>query len=94
MGSVKDRYLQYEKAGDQYLGRVVSGLDVNGVFFAVSPPYFENDGNNDDVREKVYQLLKDYMVEGYSIKGEVLHLLYYCFASLCYHYDFLVEILP
>lgn len=94
MGSVKERYLQYEKAGDQYLGRVVSGLNVNGVSFAVSPPYFENDGYNDDVREKVYQLLKDYMVEGHSIKGEVLHLLYYCFASLCYHYDFLVEILP
>jgi hypothetical protein len=94
MGSVKERYLQYEKAGDQYLGRVVSGLDVNCVSFAVSPPYFENDGNNDDVSDRVHELVKDYMVEGYSIKGEVLKLLYYCFASLCYHYDFLVEILP
>ena len=49
MGSVKERYLQYEKAGDQYLGRVVSGLDVNGVSFGVSPTYFKNDGNNNDV---------------------------------------------
>ncbi len=41
MGSVKERYLQYEKAGDQYLGRVVSGLDVNSIDFAVSPPFFD-----------------------------------------------------
>ena len=95
MGSVKERYLQYEKAGDQYLGRVVSGLDVNDVSFAVSPPYFKNDGNGDDVREKVFELLKDYMVGGHSnISGAVFQLLYHCFASLCYHYDFLVGILP
>ncbi len=31
MGSVKERCLQYEKAGDQYLGRVLSGLDVNSI---------------------------------------------------------------
>ena len=31
MGHVKERYLQFEKAGDQYLGRVVCGLDVNDV---------------------------------------------------------------
>ena len=74
---------------------MVSGLDVNDVSFAVSPPYFENDGNGDDVREKVFELLKDYMVGGHSnISGEVFQLLYYCFASLCYHYNFLVGILP
>ena len=54
MGSVKERYLQYEMAGNQYLGSVVNGLDVNDVSFAVSPPYFENDGNGGDVREKVF----------------------------------------
>jgi hypothetical protein len=73
---------------------VVSGLDVNDVSFAVSPPYFENDGDNNDVIEKIFELLKDYMVGGHSIKGEVFHLLNYCFASLCYHHNFLVGILP
>ncbi len=41
MGRVKNRYLHYEKACDQYLGRVVSGLNVQTYEFAVSPPYFE-----------------------------------------------------
>ena len=40
MGSVKEKYIHYEKAGDQYVGRVVSGLNVNSADFAVSPPYF------------------------------------------------------
>jgi len=94
MGSVKERYLQFEKAGDQYLGRVVSGLDVNDVSFAISPPYFECCENEDDVREKILTLLKEFTVGGHGIRGEIFQLLYFCFASLCYHFDFLVEVLP
>jgi len=91
MGSVKEPYLQFEKAGDQYLGRVVSGLDVNDVSFAVSPPYFECDG---DVKENIFTLIKDFTVGGHGILGENFHMLYFCFASLCYHFDFLVQVLP
>ncbi len=39
MGHVKERYLQFKKAGDQYLGRVVCGLNVNSVKFTVLPPF-------------------------------------------------------
>jgi hypothetical protein len=41
MGPVKEKYIHYEKAGDQYVGRVVCGLNVNSTRFAVSLPYFE-----------------------------------------------------
>jgi hypothetical protein len=54
MGSVKERYLQFEKPGDQYLGWVVSGLDINDVSFAISPPYFECGDNEGDMREKIF----------------------------------------
>ena len=91
MGSVKECYLQFEKAGDQYLGRVVCGLDVNDVSFAVSPPYFECDG---DVKAKILTLLKDFTVGGHGIRGEIFQMLYFCFASLCYHFEFLVQNLP
>ena len=91
MGSVKERYLQLEKAGDQYLGQVVSGLDVNDVSFAVLPPYFECDG---DMKEKILTLLKDFTVGGHGIRGEIFQVLYFCFASLCYHFDYLVRVLP
>lgn len=94
MGHVKERYLQYEKAGDQYLGRVVCGLDVNTVDFAVSPPFFEFDdtrqeGGWDDGTSQVYSLLKDNMVHGDTVPASVHHIFYFCFASICFHLDFL-----
>ncbi len=66
MGSVKERYLQFEKAGNQYLGRVVSGLDVNDVSFAILPPYFECGDNEGDMREKIFTLLKEFTVGGHG----------------------------
>ncbi len=85
MGQVKERYLQYEKAGDQYLGRVVSGLDVNSVAFAVSPPFFDV---GDTMRLQLEALIKSYLVGGKHLPAGVYQTFYYSFASLCYHHDF------
>jgi len=93
MGPVKERYLQYEKAGDHYLGQVVSGLDVNDVSFAISPPYFES-GIVDDVSANINKLLTAFTVGGGNLSGEVFQVLYFCFASLCYHFDYLVCVTP
>ncbi len=94
MGLVKEHYLQFEKAGDQYLGRVISGLDVNNVSFAILPPYFECGDDEGDMREKIFTLLKEFTVGGHGVRGEIFQLLYFCFTSLCYHFNFLVEVLP
>ena len=81
MGSIKEHYLQYEKAGNQYLGRVVSGLDVNDISFAISPPFFDNaDG---DERKNILSLIKDNMVGGHYMTGDMHHLFNFCFALLC-----------
>ncbi len=93
MGPVKERYLWYKKAGDQYLGRVVSGLDVNDVLFTISPLYFES-GPEDDVCNNANNILKALTVGGGNLSGEVFEVLYFCFASLCYHFDYLVGMIP
>jgi hypothetical protein len=67
IGSVKERYLQFEKAGDQYLGLEVSGLDVNNVSFAILPPYFKCGDNKGDIWEKIFTLLKEFTVGGHGI---------------------------
>jgi hypothetical protein len=72
---------------------VVSGLDLNDISLTISPPYFES-GPDDVVKENVLGLLRDFVVGGNSIAGEVCHLLYFCFASLCLHFDYLVRVLP
>jgi hypothetical protein len=61
--------------------------------FVISPPYFES-GPDDDVEENVLGLLREFVVGGNSIAGEVCHLLYFCFASLCFNSDYLVRDLP
>ena len=38
MGTIQDTYLRYEAAGDQYVGRVVTGLPICSWKFAVLPP--------------------------------------------------------
>ena len=40
MGGVRDVYFLYEKAGDQYIGRLLAGLNVYSPEFAVSEPEF------------------------------------------------------
>ena len=40
MGPVKERYIYYEKAGDQFVGRTVCGFDVTSEEFGVSPCHF------------------------------------------------------
>ncbi len=95
MGHVKEGYLQFKKVGDQCLGRVVCGLNVNSVKFAVSPPFFDFDGTklDDGTSLIVYSLLRDYMVRGQSVSASVSHIFYFCFASICFHSDFLTRVL-
>ena len=41
MGGIKNKYLRFAAAGDQYAGRCASLLNQNDKTFAVSPPYFD-----------------------------------------------------
>ena len=50
MGVVFDIYWNYGDAGDQYLGRVLTGLDPNSESFDVLPPYFPDPTDEDVVK--------------------------------------------
>jgi hypothetical protein len=43
MGKVKDTYIRYESAMDEYVGRMVCGLNINSFKFSVSPPFFDSE---------------------------------------------------
>jgi hypothetical protein len=95
MGPVKERYLFYKKAGDQFLGRAVSGMNMMMTEFAVSPPYFDTTTITNDEREqyqleeRIDQFVMENMVGGGDIPSKTFIILHNCFASICYHYDFL-----
>jgi hypothetical protein len=51
---------------------------------------FEEGGERAD---SVYPLLKEYMVCGDHVPASVHRIFYFCFVSLCYHFDYLVKVL-
>ena len=99
LGPVQGRYLKYEKAGDQYLGRAAAGLDVNSKEFGVSSYYFERETISDvssseeqqlDMNETIDKYLKE-PVSCRDLNGKSFHLMKSLFASICYHYDFIMS---
>ena len=88
IGGVQDRYLRYENAGDQFLGRVVAGLPMDKPEFAILPPHFLND-HDEDVQHLMSVLFKKLLN-----KPHLYPVLSLCLASLVFHSDWLIENLP
>ena len=61
MGGITDTYCRYEAAGDQYCGRIVSGLPLFSFRFAVLPPIFkfESDSENQILEELILTLFPE-----------------------------------
>ena len=79
MGVIQDTYLRYEAAGDQYVGRVVSGLPICSAKFAVLPPQFHNVCETD---------LKNFITLSFpNFPQNLQHTAKLFLASLIYHYD-------
>ena len=91
MGPVKERYLHYEKAGDQYLGRVVAGLNCNDSSFAVSPPYFDLTGceNAKEMQGKIDKLVQSFLYSSEKVCARVFRIFVNLFANICYHAEYL-----
>ena len=50
MGKVFDVYFNFEECGNNYLGRILAGLDPNSTNFGDLPPYFKKDMNDDVIK--------------------------------------------
>ena len=82
MGVVQDTYLRYKAAGDQYIGRVVSGLPICSAKFSVLPPQFNCSVTEvDDITSTCFP----------NIPGCMKCACRYFAASFLYHYDFLQQ---
>jgi len=79
-GGSEDRYLQIDAAGDQYVGRIVCGLNPLSADFGLLPPHFNRPLSDDELILVFPSLGK---ID--SLKG-VLHFL---IASVVFHIDFL-----
>lgn len=83
MGKVESAYYRYEGAGDQHVGRTVTGLPPNKADFAILPPHFKHK------TETVKQAVRDCFPNAPSptiLSPEVLE---FCLASVVHHSDYI-----
>ncbi|RHZ32693.1 hypothetical protein DYB31_008890 [Aphanomyces astaci] len=88
LGSVFERYMHYERAGDQFVGRVVAELPLNQANFAVLPPHFVD--NNSDAVVAALDITFPTLSKVASMRGILAHGM----ASLVRHFDYVVDTLP
>ena len=95
LGGVKDKYLFRANAGDRYVGRCASGLDVNAKEFAISPAYFDYSHLDASERVEMQQKVEGHLLsrlpgvspEGSDVQKKTWKLAKACFAAICYHYE-------
>jgi hypothetical protein len=89
MPGVMNRYIKHESAGDQYVGRSVSGRNRMSTRFAESLPYFDLSDVDGVEREAmlctVNNWIKARMPAGGAINEAVFCLFKSCLASLVFH---------
>lgn len=88
LGTVQDKYLRFERASDEYTGRVVSGLPLQHEDFALLPPHFPL---LDDEVDGIVKGVFDSDLLSYPHMRPVLR---HTLASVVYHADYLLEALP
>ena len=81
---VQDRYIHVEAAGDQYVGRTITGLPVLDSKFASSLPYFKTTPVN------LHELIQQNFV---NLQPSLYRVAEFCLASLLYHRDYLFSAL-
>lgn len=87
MGPVKDRYIHYEKAGDQFVGRSVTCLSSMTKDFACSPPYFDTTDADTGMDDFINNLVDDTLASSGDFTPPMRKIVKMCLATLCYHYD-------
>ena len=89
MGPVKDRYVHYEKAGDQFCGRTATSISSLSIEFAVSPAYFDFTDCPEADQNKIDRILTENLVSQDEITPSCFNMLRFLFAAVCYNYSHL-----
>ena len=82
--------MRYERAGDQHVGRIASGLPTEQPDFAILPPMFHT--TDQESRERVNAIVK--LVFPYVSTSQTRAVVEVGLASVIYHEQFLREVMP
>jgi len=95
MGAVLDCYWHFGSIGDQYLGRILAGLDPNKSSFSILPPHWdlEDPLQNPSVKEAM-DVMYGPVLDKYASNPRVnpTGLLLRCLACIVYHSESLFDV--
>ena len=89
MGPMKDRYIHYEKAGDQFVGRCATGISSLTKEFATSPVYWDLSDAPAGTMSIIDASISDNFASLQEVEGRTFKMLQFLFASICFHYNHL-----
>jgi hypothetical protein len=89
MPGVQGTYIQFESAGDQYVGRTATGLPCNDAQFGIVGPFFSDaDLVDRDLVDRFVNIVFPNIPQNCKLIGR------WMLASLIYHRTFLLETFP
>ena len=89
MGRVFEKYFNFGKYSNNYLGRILASLDPNSTSFGDLPPYFKKDMNDDVIKQGMTCIYGDLL----KSHPNSVSILFFCFASVIYHIEFIKEVI-
>ena len=94
MPGVMNRYIKYENAGDQFVGKCVSGRTRMSKEFGASPAYFDFNSCNRSDRERNQRRLDDWIKNRMPIDArsneKVFAVFKMCISSIEFHREFMM----
>ena len=87
MGPMKDRYIHYEKAGDQFVGRCATGISSLTKEFATSLVYWDLSDAPAGTMSIIDASISDNFASLQEVEGRTFKMLQFLFASICFHYS-------
>ena len=86
MVPIKDRYIHYEKVGDQFVGRSVNSISLLTIEFGVSPIHWDWTDWPVSSKDEMVVLIKDNFMRRIAFSGPTFELIHFLFACVCFHY--------
>ena len=79
MRPIKDQYIHYEKAGDQFVGRSVTGIFSLGKDFGMSPVHWYWTDHPSNLKDKTETLIEEDLVRRPDVSVPMFEFVKYLF---------------
>ena len=89
MVPIKDQYIHYEKAGDNFVGRFVTGIYLLTTEFGVSPVHWDFTDSPVGSKYEMVVLIEENFVRKIDVSSPTFDLIKYLFACVCFNYTHL-----